>query len=1274
MSSKCRNLVLVCSVFALLSVLQLSSYRLIPRVKNIGQDIYTTGEPVRESSLFEVKTEVSNANAAGTEVEHSWAEGRKKPLIAVVLCATTKGLNRKSLKFGNLALVKFAVPSMLKTLELERFKYAIYVGVDDDDQFWTVEENQKRVAELTGEKIRVEFRAFKTKPNRVPFNLILKAAADDGADYLVRINDDSEFVTQRWSSMGVNTLASYDPPNVGVVGPTCNEGNIHILTHDMVHRTHMKIFNGEYYPSVFDNWWVDDWITGVYSKQRTTKLAKWVIRHHVTHHSTRYHVDHSQGKQLKDELAKGRSLVKEYLSQLACVLPAGAQFKGREGEDKALFEFAYENDPKCEGTIIEISGTEGLEMTTSFVFETALKWKSVIVEPNAATYNRVKQNRPKATAVHGSICDPKKDSGASCQTFGQLFGRLGVDHVDVIVIDAPRLEPILEVMDWSVTVDYWVVDFDGQESEEEERILRLFRSHGYYPAGWEARQWCANGNCGKQKLFIRPVMNLIVLTMNRKNSLHRLLNSLEAANYGTDTVALSIMVDHAPGNGPVIKLAEEFSFTHGPKVVQIAPSNLGLAKSWFESWYPPRDSSRAIILEDDVEVSPKWYQWVKSAWNAYEHRQDIAGISLQRQTLVPQEPSKTAEIVNRHEPFLYSLVGSIGFSPHPVQWRKFMDWLRSIDLETFDVSTPGLVTSRWWKVTNKRHMWTQHFIYFCKKFDLYTLYINLPEKETLGAHWREKGEHYGSRGGRDFVLAQKVEMEFPKKLAKYGWDAKPVRTYPTRTCAEDFPLTQYDDADVTNQKAGKQLVESKIAAGMICKLLKNSSRVLEWGSSGTTLFFSKFVASWDSVEHDQDWASIIGKRINNMPHVNLHVTSHTWSGKGDGKASEFVDYINRPKGFKSKPYDVVLINGRARVECAKVVLQSHLLASPAGRVVVFNWERASYRAVLKEYAVENEARSGSQVIAVLVPKQFVDKGAPPTAKPTVRVAHKPNPVPTTFHPVMNDKTVLDKAEEIYKKHGVVLIQLLNQGFLQMTKSWICNVKSFNTVLDKTLFVTTEDVAYDSLVSFDETLHVVLKPYATPAEMSYGQYQYYDYMLFRTRFIVDMLERGITLWLVESDAVWLHDPVALVLNTTGDMVTMSDDGPGKKLLQGGFQLLRHTELTKTVWKKLLGQFIAKMARLSRKGYLGDKGSEQLLLDRLIRQVKGLKVSWLPPEYFVPGLYYRSERYRNSIKDPYVILNNWVIGNDAKIARAKKWKHWYLGEDGQCLQQPVEESTE
>lgn len=70
----------------------------------------------------------------------------------------------------------------------------------------------------------------------------LFSSSQEGADYMYRVNDDSQFMTT-FAKHLVAELQNHCPPNVGVTGPTCHEGNTGILTHDFTHRHHMQIFN-----------------------------------------------------------------------------------------------------------------------------------------------------------------------------------------------------------------------------------------------------------------------------------------------------------------------------------------------------------------------------------------------------------------------------------------------------------------------------------------------------------------------------------------------------------------------------------------------------------------------------------------------------------------------------------------------------------------------------------------------------------------------------------------------------------------------------------------------------------------------------------------------------------------------------------------------------------------------------------------------------------------------------------------------------------------------
>ena len=85
---------------------------------------------------------------------------------------------------------------------------------------------------------------------------MMASAYADGADYMYRVNDDTKF-DGPWVVDAIRTLQTYSPPDLGVVGPICAEGNSLILTHDFTHRTHLQVFE-YYYPPVFSDWWMDE--------------------------------------------------------------------------------------------------------------------------------------------------------------------------------------------------------------------------------------------------------------------------------------------------------------------------------------------------------------------------------------------------------------------------------------------------------------------------------------------------------------------------------------------------------------------------------------------------------------------------------------------------------------------------------------------------------------------------------------------------------------------------------------------------------------------------------------------------------------------------------------------------------------------------------------------------------------------------------------------------------------------------------------------------------
>lgn len=135
----------------------------------------------------------------------------------------------------------------------------------DDDIFWQLAAAQDAVIaneESRQQPIPVTFISIPidpSRPNRIPFNELVQAAFEKGAKYLVRINDDTWFDTSGWITLAIQTLQSFSPPDVGVVGPSCKGDSSavrSIMTHDMTYLPHHLAIFGTYYPPVFDNWYI----------------------------------------------------------------------------------------------------------------------------------------------------------------------------------------------------------------------------------------------------------------------------------------------------------------------------------------------------------------------------------------------------------------------------------------------------------------------------------------------------------------------------------------------------------------------------------------------------------------------------------------------------------------------------------------------------------------------------------------------------------------------------------------------------------------------------------------------------------------------------------------------------------------------------------------------------------------------------------------------------------------------------------------------------------
>lgn len=113
-------------------------------------------------------------------------------------------------------------------------------------------------------------------------------------------------------------------------------------------------------------------------------------------------------------------------------------------------------------------------------------------------------------------------------------------------------------------------------------------------------------------------------------------------------------------------------------------------------------------------------------------------------------------------------------------------------------------------------------------------------------------------------------------------------------------------------------------------LLNPEMEVLEWGSGSSTRAIASRVKSIVSIEHQIQWYNIVKKTL--PSNAELHyVSQNKPEGAGhDGTLDQYRDYVNRPTMFKKK-FDLIFVDGRARVECARVAVD---LLKPGGIILI----------------------------------------------------------------------------------------------------------------------------------------------------------------------------------------------------------------------------------------------------------------------------------------------------------------------------------------------------
>lgn len=256
-----------------------------------------------------------------------------------------------------------------------------------------------------------------------------------------------------------------------------------------------------------------------------------------------------------------------------------------------------------------------------------------------------------------------------------------------------------------------------------------------------------------EKLTIeKDKIAIVVVGYNKKKGLLRILQSVNDADYDEDDVPLIISID-ASGNKEVYDVAQNFDWKHGAKIVNIEEKRLGLKNHIFQCASLSKYYKGVIVLEDDLLVSPFYYQYAKCSLKFYENDKSVSGIALYSPEMngfvgLPFQP-----LHNEYDVYACQSVCSWGQIWNERMWFDFKDWLEKWDENFNNIDMPSRIKS-WTRA------WSKYFYAYIISTNRYFIY----PYNALSTNFNDAG---GEHGGGNSSIVQ-VPLLMGKRNYHFG--------------------------------------------------------------------------------------------------------------------------------------------------------------------------------------------------------------------------------------------------------------------------------------------------------------------------------------------------------------------------------------------------------------------------------------------------------------------------------------------------------------------------
>jgi len=224
---------------------------------------------------------------------------------------------------------------------------------------------------------------------------------------------------------------------------------------------------------------------------------------------------------------------------------------------------------------------------------------------------------------------------------------------------------------------------------------------------------------------------IVIVGFNRPRSLKRVLKSLEKADYPNNEVPLIISIDKAADNENIKVIADDFNWPFGAKKVVYQKENLGLKRHIVQCMGYALEYGSMILLEDDLFVSPDFYNYSIQALEFTAGNEKIGGISLYNHQLNVHKAENFSALEDGFDNWYFQFASSWGQAWSANHIETFLAWFNEApDLET-NKELPDNVLN--WSDKS----WLKFFISYLIEKDKFFLYPRV----SLTSNFSDPGTH-----------------------------------------------------------------------------------------------------------------------------------------------------------------------------------------------------------------------------------------------------------------------------------------------------------------------------------------------------------------------------------------------------------------------------------------------------------------------------------------------------------------------------------------------------